>query len=207
MNDWIWPTSSLLSKCISLSFQYSFGEDPATSLLAPLEEELLRTTHTYCGKSHALLTKRLAQSLANIKGNASRGKWRQRSHGRGLDLGQKKDWSLPTQGLSQELIKSLFETPAGVFDFGRTFSPFITHTPAAIQEQSLSNVSCPGCLLTLLAFSPPPKLVLWIIAKRKSYFMKRNLDTKWNTITLGLICLVYVYEKGHFRLGFQIESK
>ncbi|XP_032361587.1 glucoside xylosyltransferase 1 [Etheostoma spectabile] len=49
--------------------KYSFGADPVTSLLDPLEEELLKTTHTYCGKSHALLTKRLARSLANINRN------------------------------------------------------------------------------------------------------------------------------------------
>ncbi|KAM6987058.1 glucoside xylosyltransferase 1 [Aplochiton taeniatus] len=46
--------------------QYPFGEDPVSSVLAPLEEELLKTTHTYCGKSHALFTKALAHSLANV---------------------------------------------------------------------------------------------------------------------------------------------
>uniref|UniRef100_A0A1A8E6N7 Glucoside xylosyltransferase 1 n=1 Tax=Nothobranchius kadleci TaxID=1051664 RepID=A0A1A8E6N7_NOTKA len=45
--------------------QYPYGSDPVTSLLDPLEEELLKTTHTYCGKSHTLFTKRLALSLAN----------------------------------------------------------------------------------------------------------------------------------------------
>ncbi|XP_037552084.1 glucoside xylosyltransferase 1 [Nematolebias whitei] len=46
--------------------KYSFGTDPVASLLRPLEEELLKATHTYCGKSHTLFTKRLALSLANI---------------------------------------------------------------------------------------------------------------------------------------------
>uniref|UniRef100_A0A1A8R526 Glucoside xylosyltransferase 1 n=1 Tax=Nothobranchius rachovii TaxID=451742 RepID=A0A1A8R526_9TELE len=46
--------------------QYPYGSDPVTSLLDPLEEELLKTTHTYCGKSHTLFTKRLALSLANV---------------------------------------------------------------------------------------------------------------------------------------------
>ncbi len=59
---------------IVLSFQYSFGADPVTSLLDPLEEELLKTTHTYCGKSHPLFTKRLARSLANINRKAPRGR-------------------------------------------------------------------------------------------------------------------------------------
>uniref|UniRef100_A0A3B4XVI7 Glucoside xylosyltransferase 1 n=1 Tax=Seriola lalandi dorsalis TaxID=1841481 RepID=A0A3B4XVI7_SERLL len=54
--------------------KYSFGADPVTSLLDPLEEELLKTTHTYCGKSHALFTKKLAHSLANANRKAPRGR-------------------------------------------------------------------------------------------------------------------------------------
>uniref|UniRef100_A0A4W6D6U6 Glucoside xylosyltransferase 1 n=1 Tax=Lates calcarifer TaxID=8187 RepID=A0A4W6D6U6_LATCA len=54
--------------------QYSFGADPVTALLDPLEEELLKTTHTYCGKSHTLFTKRLAHSLVNINRKAPRGR-------------------------------------------------------------------------------------------------------------------------------------
>lgn len=50
--------------------KYSFGTDPVTALLDPLEEELLKTTHTYCGKSHPLFTKRLVHSLANINNMA-----------------------------------------------------------------------------------------------------------------------------------------
>ncbi|KAM8907940.1 glucoside xylosyltransferase 1-like [Spinachia spinachia] len=46
--------------------KYSFGADPVPSLLGPLEEALLKTTNTYCGKSHELLTRRLARSLGNI---------------------------------------------------------------------------------------------------------------------------------------------
>ncbi|XP_019738627.1 glucoside xylosyltransferase 1 isoform X2 [Hippocampus comes] len=52
--------------------KYSFGADPVSSLLAPLEEQLLKTTHTYCGKSHALFTKALVHSLAGINGKAVR---------------------------------------------------------------------------------------------------------------------------------------
>ncbi|KAJ4924520.1 hypothetical protein JOQ06_003476 [Pogonophryne albipinna] len=54
--------------------KYPFGADPVTSLLDPLEEQLLTTTHTYCGKSHPLLTKRLAHSLANINRKSSAGR-------------------------------------------------------------------------------------------------------------------------------------
>ncbi|KAM6895911.1 glucoside xylosyltransferase 1-like [Xenentodon cancila] len=50
--------------------KYVFGRDPIGSLLDPLEEELQKTTHTYCGKSHVLFTKRLARSLENINGKA-----------------------------------------------------------------------------------------------------------------------------------------
>uniref|UniRef100_A0A146PSU4 Glucoside xylosyltransferase 1 n=1 Tax=Fundulus heteroclitus TaxID=8078 RepID=A0A146PSU4_FUNHE len=54
--------------------KYRFGSDPVTSLLDPLKEELLKTTHTYCGKSHTLFTNRLALSLANIDRKAPPGR-------------------------------------------------------------------------------------------------------------------------------------
>ena len=56
------------------SFQYSFGADPVTSLLEPLEEELMKTTHTYCGKTHPLFTKKLAHSLADVNRKAPSGR-------------------------------------------------------------------------------------------------------------------------------------
>ncbi|XP_028307240.1 glucoside xylosyltransferase 1 isoform X2 [Gouania willdenowi] len=46
--------------------KFDFAKDPLTSLLDPLEKELLKTTHTYCGKSHTLFTKRLEHSVMNI---------------------------------------------------------------------------------------------------------------------------------------------
>ncbi|XP_005799133.2 glucoside xylosyltransferase 1-like [Xiphophorus maculatus] len=54
--------------------KYSFGSDPVLSLLDPLTEELLKTTHTYCGKSNALFTKRLALSLENINRKTPHGR-------------------------------------------------------------------------------------------------------------------------------------
>ncbi|XP_037099320.1 glucoside xylosyltransferase 1 [Syngnathus acus] len=50
--------------------KYSFGADPVASLLAPLEKQLLKTTHTYCGKAHALFTKALVHGLAAINRKA-----------------------------------------------------------------------------------------------------------------------------------------
>lgn len=50
--------------------KYTFGTDPISSLLDPLKKELLKTTHTYCGKSHMLFTKTLTNSLANISRKA-----------------------------------------------------------------------------------------------------------------------------------------
>ncbi|XP_068611272.1 glucoside xylosyltransferase 1-like [Brachionichthys hirsutus] len=47
--------------------KYSFGSDPVNDLLDPLEEELSKATHTYCGKTRRLFTARLSQSLANIE--------------------------------------------------------------------------------------------------------------------------------------------
>lgn len=53
--------------------QYSFGADPVETLLEPLEEELSKTTHTYCGKNHPLFTKRLSRSLEGVRGKVSPG--------------------------------------------------------------------------------------------------------------------------------------
>ncbi|XP_007546741.1 glucoside xylosyltransferase 1 isoform X1 [Poecilia formosa] len=43
--------------------QYSFGEDMESSLLQPLEAALQATTHSYCGLSSHLFTKRLRESV------------------------------------------------------------------------------------------------------------------------------------------------
>ncbi|XP_032405123.1 glucoside xylosyltransferase 1 isoform X2 [Xiphophorus hellerii] len=43
--------------------QYSFGEDMESSLLQPLEAALQATTHSYCGRSSHLFTKRLRESI------------------------------------------------------------------------------------------------------------------------------------------------
>ncbi|CAG5927642.1 unnamed protein product [Menidia menidia] len=51
--------------------KYAFGADPVSALLDPLEEDLLKTTHTYCGKSHGLFTKTLTRSLALVSGEAA----------------------------------------------------------------------------------------------------------------------------------------
>lgn len=56
---------------VDLLIQYPFGADPLAALLDPLEEELLKTTHTYCGKSHPLFTKTLLRSLANVRTKAT----------------------------------------------------------------------------------------------------------------------------------------
>lgn len=70
-----WKHKARLNERPVLSFQYTFGTDPVTSLLEPLEEELLKTTHTYCGKSHTLFTKRLRNSVAKIN-RKTRERWR-----------------------------------------------------------------------------------------------------------------------------------
>lgn len=59
--------------------QYSFGADPLKTLLEPLEEELSKTTHTYCGKNHQLFTKRLSRSLEGMSWKLSRGRWQKSS--------------------------------------------------------------------------------------------------------------------------------
>ncbi|XP_029009567.1 glucoside xylosyltransferase 1-like isoform X1 [Betta splendens] len=47
--------------------KYSFGEGMETSLLQPLEASLQATTHTYCGRTSHLFTKRLKQSIMSVE--------------------------------------------------------------------------------------------------------------------------------------------
>ncbi|PIO27390.1 hypothetical protein AB205_0058270 [Aquarana catesbeiana] len=43
--------------------KYSFGDDLIRSLLYPLELELQKTVHTYCGKIYKLFTRQLTNSI------------------------------------------------------------------------------------------------------------------------------------------------
>ncbi|XP_066526044.1 glucoside xylosyltransferase 1 isoform X2 [Hoplias malabaricus] len=43
--------------------KYPFGDDPVRTLLQPLEEKLKSTTHTYCGRSSHIFTKKLRESV------------------------------------------------------------------------------------------------------------------------------------------------
>ncbi|CAL8338095.1 unnamed protein product [Arctogadus glacialis] len=63
------PAFKAVYDAIRQTNKYSFGADPNAALLAPLEAALLKTTNTYCGKSHALLTKTLAQNLDRVNEN------------------------------------------------------------------------------------------------------------------------------------------
>ncbi|KAK6488235.1 glucoside xylosyltransferase 1-like isoform X1 [Huso huso] len=54
--------------------QYTFGDDPVHSLLYPLEQDLQKTTHTYCGKVQHLFTKQLQKSIGTIQDKVSRGR-------------------------------------------------------------------------------------------------------------------------------------
>lgn len=47
--------------------KYQFGENMEKSLLQPLEALLQTTTHTYCGRSSHLFTKRLKQSIRSVQ--------------------------------------------------------------------------------------------------------------------------------------------
>ncbi|KAJ0029440.1 hypothetical protein NQD34_004437 [Periophthalmus magnuspinnatus] len=47
--------------------KYQFGEDLDKFLLDPLEGSLSSTTHTYCGRSSHLFTKRLKQSILSLQ--------------------------------------------------------------------------------------------------------------------------------------------
>ncbi|XP_056137992.1 glucoside xylosyltransferase 1-like [Lampris incognitus] len=52
--------------------KYPFGEDIVTSMLLPLEAALQDTTHTYCGRSSHLFTRRLQQSVQSVLREATR---------------------------------------------------------------------------------------------------------------------------------------
>ncbi|XP_048825829.1 glucoside xylosyltransferase 1-like isoform X1 [Brienomyrus brachyistius] len=61
-------------RAVYQAFQrYTFGEDLVESLLLPLEEDLRKTTHTYCGRAGHLFTKRLQLSVRTSQGDPSRG--------------------------------------------------------------------------------------------------------------------------------------
>ncbi|XP_043564984.1 glucoside xylosyltransferase 1 isoform X1 [Chiloscyllium plagiosum] len=51
---------------------YPFGENPTRSLLQPLENELQKTTNTYCGRIHQVFTMQLLKSLRTLQEKISR---------------------------------------------------------------------------------------------------------------------------------------
>ncbi|XP_030072900.1 glucoside xylosyltransferase 1 isoform X1 [Microcaecilia unicolor] len=53
---------------------HSFGDDLVHSLLHPLEQELQKTAHTYCGKIHQIFTKQLTESIRNHYATGSKGR-------------------------------------------------------------------------------------------------------------------------------------
>ncbi|NXY42187.1 GXLT1 xylosyltransferase, partial [Ceuthmochares aereus] len=52
---------------------YSFGDDLVHSLLQPLELELRKTMHTYCGKVHKVFIKQLSKSIRDLHARRSKG--------------------------------------------------------------------------------------------------------------------------------------
>ncbi|XP_061454523.1 glucoside xylosyltransferase 1-like isoform X3 [Rhineura floridana] len=53
---------------------YSFGDDLVHALLMPLELELQKTQHTYCGRIYKVFTKRLTKSIRDIYERRSKGR-------------------------------------------------------------------------------------------------------------------------------------
>ncbi|NWQ65992.1 GXLT1 xylosyltransferase, partial [Neopipo cinnamomea] len=52
---------------------YSFGDDLVHSLLQPLELELQKTTHTYCGRVYKVFIKQLTKSIRDLYARRSKG--------------------------------------------------------------------------------------------------------------------------------------
>lgn len=65
----------LLYNISNLFFQYSFGDDLMRTLLLPLELELQRTQHTYCGRIYKVFIKQLTKSTQDIYDRRSKGRW------------------------------------------------------------------------------------------------------------------------------------
>ncbi|NWX28093.1 GXLT1 xylosyltransferase, partial [Notiomystis cincta] len=53
---------------------YSFGDDLVHSLLEPLEGELQKTTHTYCGRVYKVFIKQLTESIRDLYARRSKGR-------------------------------------------------------------------------------------------------------------------------------------
>ncbi|XP_053834833.1 glucoside xylosyltransferase 1 isoform X3 [Vidua macroura] len=53
---------------------YSFGDDLVHSLLQPLERELQKTTHTYCGRVYKVFIKQLTKSIRDLYARRSKGR-------------------------------------------------------------------------------------------------------------------------------------
>ncbi|XP_063302997.1 glucoside xylosyltransferase 1 isoform X1 [Pelobates fuscus] len=53
---------------------YSFGDDLVSSLLFPLQLELEKTMHTYCGRIHKLFTKQLTKSIEDFYARQTNGR-------------------------------------------------------------------------------------------------------------------------------------
>ncbi|KAM6292521.1 glucoside xylosyltransferase 1 isoform 2-T2 [Porphyrio hochstetteri] len=53
---------------------YSFGDDLFHSLLQPLELELQKTTHTYCGKVYKVFVKQLTKSVRDLSVRRAKGR-------------------------------------------------------------------------------------------------------------------------------------
>lgn len=75
-NNWIWCCSVLTLNSIFLtSLQCSFGDDLVHSLLQPLELELQKTMHTYCGRVYKVFIKQLTKSVRDLYAKRSKGRW------------------------------------------------------------------------------------------------------------------------------------
>ncbi|KAJ7403770.1 Glucoside xylosyltransferase 1 [Willisornis vidua] len=59
---------------------YSFGDDLVHSLLQPLELELQKTMHTYCGRVYKVFLKQLTKSIRDLYARRSKGRELQACH-------------------------------------------------------------------------------------------------------------------------------
>lgn len=72
--EWHWQIW-LINTMFLILFQYSFEDDLLHALLLPLEQELQKTQHTYCGRIYKVFIKQLTKSIRDLSIRRTKERW------------------------------------------------------------------------------------------------------------------------------------
>lgn len=72
--EWHWQIW-LVNTMFLILFQYSFEDDLLHALLLPLEQELQKTQHTYCGRIYKVFIKQLTKSIRDLSIRRTKERW------------------------------------------------------------------------------------------------------------------------------------